>query len=141
REPGSGGDEPGEGQAPCAPLCKPPARGPIVGAEGKPLLVELSTLQEVSAGRSLRLALRPLIDAFSGQSDLANPDPATRRGAVTKMGNTGDLGALPVLETALGSERDRWVRFALQEAMALIHLRAATPAQPVPSPAHLPPLP
>ena len=76
-------------------------------------------------GRSLRLAIRPLIDAFSGQSELANPDPATRRAAATKMGNTGDAATRQVLEDALAKESDRWVRFALEEAIALIQLRTA----------------
>ena len=58
------------------PLFTAYGRAPITGSDGKPLLVELSTLQAVSAGRSLRLTLRPLIDAFSGQNELANPDPA-----------------------------------------------------------------
>ena len=66
------------------------------------------------AGRRLRIAIRPLIDAFSGQSDLAAPDPATRRAAATKMGYTGDAATRQVLEDALGKERDRWARFALR---------------------------
>ena len=62
----------------------------------------LASLQEVAAGRSLRLALRPLIDAFSGSSQLADPDPNVRKAAATKMGNAGDRSALPALSEALG---------------------------------------
>ena len=39
------------------------------------------------------------------------------------MGYTGDATTRQVLEDALGKERDRWARFALQEAIALIQLR------------------
>src|SRR5688572_6216647 len=75
------GDKVTEGDKTLVPLFAAYGREPLAGSDGKPLLVDLSTLEEVSAGRSLRLALRPLIDAFSGQSDLANPDPNVRKGA------------------------------------------------------------
>ena len=78
------------------------------------------------AGRSLRLALRPLIDAFSGQNDLANPDPAVRKGAAVKMGHTADASGLPTLEAALARETDRWTRATLEEAIALVRLRTGT---------------
>jgi len=125
------GDKVSEGDKTLVPLFKSYGREPIVGADDKPLLVELSTLQEVSAGRSLRLALRPLIDAFSGQSDLVNPDPATRRGAATKMGNTGDASAIAGLDGALAKEPDRWVRYSIDEAMNLIRLRTGSEAERV----------
>jgi urea transport system permease protein len=125
------GDKVSEGDKTLVPLFAAYGREPVVGADGKPILVELSTLQEVSAGRRLRLALRPLIDAFSGQNDLVDPDPATRRGAATKMGNTGAASALPVLEGALAKERDRWVRYAIEEAVALIGLRSGSDAERV----------
>ncbi len=125
------GDKVSEADKTLVPLFAAYGREPLVAADGKPMLVELSTLQEVSAGRSLRLALRPLIDAFSGQNDLVDPDPATRRGAATKMGNAGAASALPVLEGALGKEQDRWVRYAIEEAIALIGLRTGSDAERV----------
>ena len=125
------GDKVSEGDKTLVPLFTAYGREPIVGHDGKPLLAELSTLEEVSTGRRLRVAIRPLIDAFSGQSDLANPDSATRRAAATKMGYTGDGGTLSILETALSKESDRWVRFALHEAAALIRLRVGTETERV----------
>ncbi len=125
------GDKVSEGDKTLVPVFSAYGREPLTGPGGKPLLVELSSLQEVSAGRSLRLALRPLIDAFSGQSDLINPDPAVRRAAATKMGNAGDPSALPTLTDALAKEQDRWVRHAVEEAMALIRLREGTEAERV----------
>jgi urea transport system permease protein len=125
------GDKVSEGDKTLVPVFSAYGREPLTGPGGKPLLVELSILQEVSAGRSLRLALRPLIDAFSGQSDLINPDPAVRRAAATKMGNAGDPSALPTLTDALAKEQDRWVRHAVEEAMALIRLREGTEAERV----------
>jgi urea transport system permease protein len=125
------GDKVSEGDKTLVPLFTGYGRAPILGADGKPVLVELSALGEVSTGRSLRIAIRPLIDAFSGQSDLINPDPATRRAAATKMGYTGDGATLTVLEDALTKEKDRWVRFSLEEAVALIRLRTGSEAERV----------
>ena len=120
------GDKVTEGDKTLVPLFSAYGREPIVGADGKPVLADLSTLEEVPAGRSLRLALRPLIDAFSGQNDLASPDPDVRKGAAVKMGHTADASALPTLEAALGKETDRWARATLEEAIALVRLRTGT---------------
>ena len=125
------GDKVSEGDKTLVPLFRAHGREALTGADGKPLLADLTTLEEVSTGRRLRIAIRPLIDAFSGQSDLANPDPATRRAAATKMGYTGDAATRQVLEDALGKERDRWARFALQEAIALIQLRTGNDGERV----------
>lgn len=125
------GDKVTEGDKTLVPLFAAYGREPLSGADGKPLLVELATLGEVSTGRSLRIAIRPLIDAFSGQSDLVNPDPAARRAAGTKMAYTGDAATLKLLEDALPKEADRWVRFALEEGAALIRLRLGDPADRV----------
>ncbi len=116
------GDKVSEGDRTLVPLFTAYGRERIAGPEGRPLLVELAALQEVSAGRSLRLALRPLIDAFSGRSQLADADPRVRRAAANKMGHAGSPSAAPALTEALGRERDRWARHAIEEALALIGL-------------------
>jgi urea transport system permease protein len=125
------GDKVTEGDKTMVPLFSAYGREPIVGPGGKPLLVELSKLEEVSTGRSLRLAIRPLIDAFSGQSQLTDADWTVRRGAATKMGNAADPGAVPALTEALAKEQDRWVRYAIEEAIALIQLKSGSPAERV----------
>jgi urea transport system permease protein len=122
------GDKVAEGDKTLVPLFGAYGREALTGADGKPLLVDVSTLQDVPAGRSLRLALRPLIDAFSGSSQLGDPDPNVRRAAATKMGNVADVSALPALSEALGKERERWAHHAIEEAMALINLRAGDEA-------------
>ena len=96
------GDKVTEGDKTLVPLFSAYGREPLTAADGKPLLVDVASLQEVAAGRSLRLALRPIIDAFSGSSQLADPDPNVRKAAATKMGNAGDRSALPALSEALG---------------------------------------
>lgn len=125
------GDKVSEGDKTLVPLFSAYGREPFTAADGKPVLVDLSSLQEVSAGRSLRLAIRPLIDAFSGQSDLANPDPAVRRAAATKIGFAGDPSGLLALTDALAKEQDRWVRHALDEGLALIKLGQGSEAERV----------
>jgi urea transport system permease protein len=125
------GDKVSEGDKTLVPLFSAYGREPLVGPGGKPLLIELSKLEEVSTGRSLRLVLRPLIDAFSGQTQLADPDWTVRQAAAVKMGNGGDPGSLPALTEALAKEKDRWVRYALEEAIALIQLKSGSPAERV----------
>jgi urea transport system permease protein len=125
------GDKVTEGEKTFVPLFRAYGREPIIGSDGEPVLADVTSLEEVPTGRSLRIAIRPLIDAFSGQSDLVAPDPATRRAAATKMGYTGDAATRQVLAEALGGERDRWVRFAIEEAIALIRLRTGTDSERV----------
>ncbi|MBI1727749.1 MAG: urea ABC transporter permease subunit UrtB [Candidatus Rokubacteria bacterium] len=125
------GDKVNEGDKTLVPLFTAYGREPIRSADGKPLLADLSKLQEVPTGRSLRLVLRPLIDAFSGTTQLADPDWTVRQAAAVKMGNGGDAGALPALTDALAKEKDRWVRYAIEEAIALIQLKSGSPAERV----------
>jgi urea transport system permease protein len=125
------GDKVDEGDKTFVPLFTAYGREPIQGPDGKQLLADLSTLEEVPTGRSLRLVLRPLIDAFAGNTQLADPDWAVRQAAAVKMGNSGDPAALPALTERLAKEQDRWVRYALEEAIALIQLKSGAPAERV----------
>ena len=123
------GDKVSEGDQTLVPLFTAYGKEPILAAGGKPVLLELAELEEVAAGRSLRLAIRPLIDAFSGNTQLADADWTMRKSAATKMGNSGDPSALPALGAALARERDRWVRYELEQAVALIRLKAGSEAE------------
>jgi urea transport system permease protein len=88
--------------------------------------VPLAGLQEVAADRRLRLAIKPFLDADETRTQLADPDPGVRRGAAVKLGNQADAASLPMVEAALGTEHDRWVRHSLTEARAMIHLAHGT---------------
>jgi len=123
------GDKVSEGDKTLVPLLSAYGREPLLGADGKPLMVDVSTLEEVSTGRSLRLAIRPLIDAFAGNTQLADADWTVRKAAATKMGNSGDTGAIPGLTEALAKEKDRWVRYELEQAIALIKLKVGNEAE------------
>ena len=89
--------------------------------------VPLAGLAEVAADRRLRLAIKPFLDADETRVQLADPDPAVRRGAAVKLGNQADAATAAVVEAALAREPDRWVRRALAEALALIRLAHGAP--------------
>jgi urea transport system permease protein len=116
------GDKQSEGDRTLVPLFAAYGREPLRGPDGGPLVVDLASLREVPSSRSLRVVLRPLIDAFAGRAQLADPDPAARAAAALKLGLAGEIGALPPLRQALAAERDRVARAALEEAVALIEL-------------------
>jgi urea transport system permease protein len=103
----------------------------IAGAyDREPLgTVPLAELKEVPADRRLRLVIKPFLDADETKGQLADPDPGVRRGAAIKLGNQAAAGAAPIVEEALTKERDRWVRHALAEALALIRLANGDGAQ------------
>ena len=98
--------------------------------EREPLgTVPLTDLKEVPADRRLRLVgVEERLDSQT-QAQLADPDANVRRGAAVKLGNQAVATAAPVVEAALTKESDRWVRHALAEALALIHLANGTPVQ------------
>jgi urea transport system permease protein len=82
----------------------------------------LNSLKEVAADRRLRVAIKPFLDADETKLQLADPDPAVRRGAAIKLGNRADPRSAGVVEAALAEEADGWARHALAEALALIRL-------------------
>ena len=84
----------------------------------------LAALKEVAADRRLRVVIKPFLDADETKIQLADPDPAVRRGAAIKLGNQADARSAGVIEAALGKESDRWVQHALAEALALIRIGA-----------------
>ncbi len=102
----------------------------IAGAyEREPLgTAALAELKEVPADRRLRLVIKPFLDADETRAQLAHPDPAVRRGAAVKLGNQAAAGSEAIVEAALGRDSDRWARHALAEALALIRLANAPPA-------------
>lgn len=85
----------------------------------------LHRLQEIrdDADRSTRLALKPVMDLVKNRVNLANADPDQRRSAASDLGGLGYPVAIPWLQAALTDESHRWVRYAIQEALALIQLQ------------------
>ena len=88
----------------------------------------LADLVEIAADRRLRIAIKPFLEADETRLQLKNGDPGVRRGAAVKLANAADPARMPLIEEALATEPDRWVRHALEEALALTRLGQNDPA-------------
>ncbi len=80
-----------------------------------------------NADRSLRMAIKPVIDTWRNHANLANQDADTRRTAATDLGMSGRVSAIPWLEAAAGNESHRWARYAMEESALLLKLASDDP--------------
>ena len=92
------------------------------------LLPRLEELR-ANADRSLRMAIKPVIDTWRNRANLASPDSDTRRTAATDLGMNGRPAAIPWLQAAAANESHRWVRYAMEESALLLQLAADNPAR------------
>jgi urea transport system permease protein len=90
----------------------------------------LARLEElrVNADRSLRMAIKPVADAWRQRANLTSPDADTRRSAAADLGSSGRTVAIPWLEAAAGSESHRWVLYAMEESVQLLKLASGDAA-------------
>ena len=93
----------------------------------------LPRLEEIrsNADRSVRLLLKPVIDALKNRANLASAQATTRRSAAADLGSSGRLEAIPWLEEAFRQEPDRWVRYTIEESIALLKLASDDPADKI----------
>jgi len=91
------------------------------------LLPRLEELR-ANADRSVRLAIKPVIDLLKNKAHLTNEDANTRRSAATDLGMLGKPVAIPWLEQAAVREPNRWVRYTMEEAAQLLKLASDDPA-------------
>jgi len=82
--------------------------------------LEMVSIKTDTGRRLLRSALDGL-KLFDRSAEI-------RRSGATKIGNSGDPSALPMLERALAQETNRWARHAMEEAIAQIRLADPDPA-------------
>jgi len=84
----------------------------------------LPRLEEIraNADRSIRLAIKPVIDLLKNRAKLEGPDPDARRSAATDLGTLGKPVAIPWLEQAAAKETYKWVRYTMLESAALLKL-------------------
>ncbi|MGH7206380.1 MAG: urea ABC transporter permease subunit UrtB, partial [Nitrospiraceae bacterium] len=91
------------------------------------LLPRLEELRS-NADRSVRLAIKPVIDLLKNKAHLISEDANTRRSAATDLGMLGKPIAIPWLEQAAAREPSRWVRYMMEEAAQLLKLASGDPA-------------
>lgn len=84
----------------------------------------LKRLEEftVEADRATRTAIKPVKDLLKNKLNLSNESDEVRRVAAADLGASGHAPALPWLEAAASQEPQRWVRYAMEESAALLHL-------------------
>jgi len=99
----------------------------VLSEQGDPSL--LPKLEEIrdNADRSVRLAIKPLMDLLKNRANLSSPDSDRRRSAAADLGSSGKPVVIPWLEAALAGEPNRWVRYTLEESLALIKLASDNP--------------
>ena len=98
--------------------------GFLTGPEGHELHVAAAELTAAETDMKLRQAIQSALDNLA----LADPNPETRRSAAAKLGNSNKAQYLPVLTDRLAVEPSAEVRRTLDEAIALLQLRAKDPA-------------
>ena len=90
----------------------------LQGPGGKDLRFDQSELTTADTDMRLRSAIQQTLDSL----ELAAVDPASRWSAAMKLGNSQKPRYIPTLEARLGKEKDRSVRKALREWVALLQL-------------------
>ena len=81
-----------------------------------------------NADRSIRQAIKPLMDLLKNRANLASPNSDVRRSAATDLGTAGKPSAIPWLDAAAANEPNRWVRYTLEESAALLKLASDDPS-------------
>jgi urea transport system permease protein len=75
-----------------------------------------------SADRSIRLAIKPVMDLLKNRSKLESPEADVRRSAATDLGTSGKSAAISWLDQAAAKEANKWVRYTMEESAALLKL-------------------
>ncbi|THJ25518.1 MAG: urea ABC transporter permease subunit UrtB [Nitrospira sp. CG24E] len=85
------------------------------------LLPQLEAIR-ANADRSIRQAIKPLMDSLKNRANLKSPSTDVRRSAATDLGSAGRAWAIPWLEAAAANEPNKWVRYTMEESAALLKL-------------------
>ena len=83
-------------------------------------------LEEIraNADRSIRQAIKPVMDLLRNRAKLESPAADARRSAAADLGTLGRPVAIPWLEAAAAKESNKWVRYTMRESAALLALTA-----------------
>ena len=99
----------------------------VLNDQGDVSLVPRLEAIKATASRSIRQAIKPLIDLLKNRAKLASPDSDVRRSAATDLGSSGNPSVIPWLDAARVNEPNKWVRYTMEESVALIHLGSGDP--------------
>lgn len=81
-----------------------------------------------NADRSIRQAIKPLMDLLKNRAKLTSPNTDVRRSAATDLGSAGKPSAIPWLDAAAANESNKWVRYTMEESAALLKLASDDPS-------------
>ena len=96
--------------------------------QGDPSLVLRLEEIRANADRSVRLAIKPLMDLLKNRAKLSNANADVRRSAATDLGTSGNVLAIPSLDAAAAKEPNKWVRYTMEESAALLKLASDDPS-------------
>jgi urea transport system permease protein len=99
----------------------------VLNDQGDVSLVPRLEAIKATASRSIRQAIKPLIDLLKNRAKLASPDSDVRRSAATDLGSSGNPSVIPWLNAARVNEPNKWVRYTMEESVALIQLASGDP--------------
>jgi urea transport system permease protein len=87
-------------------------------------------LEEIraNADRTIRQAIKPVMDLLKNRANLSSDDTDVRRSAATDLGTMGRPVAIAWLEQAATEEPNKWVRYTMEESAALLKLASDDPA-------------
>ncbi|MFO0707818.1 MAG: urea ABC transporter permease subunit UrtB [Nitrospira sp.] len=103
---------------------------PVVQQQGVHALVDAGDAETLAqldraledADRATRVAVKPVKALLKNKLGLVSGDDAVRRIAAGDLGQSGQAVAVPWLDAAAAKESHYWVRYAMEEAAALIRL-------------------
>ncbi len=81
-----------------------------------------------NADRTIRQAIKPVMDLLKNRAKLDSPDADNRRTAAVDLGTSGKAVAIPWLEAAAAKELNKWVRYSMHESAAMLKLAGNDPA-------------
>ena len=96
--------------------------------QGDASLVPRLEAVRATADRSIRQAIKPVMDSLRNRANLASPSTDVRRSAATDLGSAGRVWAIPWLDAAAAKEPNKWVRYTMEESSALLKLASDDPS-------------
>jgi urea transport system permease protein len=75
-----------------------------------------------NADRTIRQAIKPVMDLLKNRARLESSEADVRRSAATDLGTAGKSVAIPWLDQAAAKEPNKWVHYTMEESAALLKL-------------------